>query len=137
MTKQKASDVIMRLRRTIEAKINDGSLDNIHEGLQVKLGNASYTGDSIFPITFKIEVSATNDDGTIETKEVKDFKTNAIHYGLSPDDLGKEFTQNDHTFKISGLNGKRRKYPISVTRNDGKKFKFTAEQIKQLLQRAA
>ena len=137
MTKQSASDVISRLRRKIEATLNDGTLDSIQEGLQVDLGNARYTSGDIFPITFKFEVSATNEDGTVETKEASDFKKLASIYGLSPDDLGREFTTYDgKTFKITGLKTTRRKYPISATMN-GKSYKFPAEQIKQHLQRTA
>tara|TARA_B100000614_G_C14333991_1_gene405956 strand:+ start:240 stop:653 length:414 start_codon:yes stop_codon:yes gene_type:complete len=137
MTKQSASDVISRLRRKIEATLNDGTLDSIQEGLQVDLGNARYTSGDIFPITFKFEVSATNEDGTVETKEASDFKKLASLYGLSPDDLGREFTTWDgKTFKITGLKRTRRKYPISATMN-GKSYKFPAEQIKQHLQRTA
>tara|TARA_B100001778_G_C18488227_1_gene583780 strand:- start:582 stop:995 length:414 start_codon:yes stop_codon:yes gene_type:complete len=137
MTKQSAKDVISRLRRRIESMLNDGSLDDISDGLQVKLGNASYSGGTIFPITFKFEVSATNEDGTIETQEARDFRANAILYGLSPDDLGKEFTSyTGEKFIITGLNRRRRKYPISATK-DGKSYKFPAEQVKQHLQRAA
>ena len=137
MTKQSATDVISRLRRRIESTLNDGSLDDIIDGLQVKLGNARYTGGTIFPITFKFEVSATNEDGTIETKEASDFRANAIIYGLSPDDLGKEFTTyTDKKYIITGLNKRRRKYPISATK-DGKSYKFSAELVKQHLQRAA
>ena len=136
MEKQTARDVIARIRRIVEDNL-DGALDDIQEGLQVKLGNASYTSGDIFPIAFKCEVSATNEDGTVETKEARDFKQLAEIYGLSPDDLGREFTTWDgKTFKITGLSRRRRKFPISATMN-GKSYKFPAEQVKQHLQRTA
>ena len=139
MTKQSASDVISRLRRKIEATLNDGTLDSIQEGLQVDLGNARYTSGDIFPITFKFEVSATNEDGTVETKEARDFKRIAEIYGLSPDDLGKTFKtwHGKRTYTITGLVRRRRKFPISAVCENGKSWKFPAEQVKDALSRAA
>ena len=134
MTDQ-SKDVISRLRVKIEEQLNNGSLDDIQPGLQVHLGRASYSGENIYPITFKFEVSATNDDGIIETKEVRDFKASAFLYGLSADDLGKEFTIKKDTYKITGLNRRRKKFPISgINIETGKSFKFPADDVKYYLE---
>ena len=137
MTKQSARDVIARIRRVVEENL-DGALDDIQEGLQVKLGNARYERGTIYPITFKFEVSATNDEGIVETPEASSFKRNAVRYGLSPDDLGKTFkTWRGEEYTITGLNTRRRKYPISAVDKNGKSWKFPAEQVKDALSRAA
>ena len=55
-------------------------------------------------------------------------------YGLATGDLGKTFSQDGYTFKIVGLNTRRRRYPVVVERQpDGKRFKFGAEAIVRAL----
>ena len=59
-----------------------------------------------------------------------DFTRNCGRFGLKPEHFGATFTSNGKTFKISGINTRCPKYPVSAKRvPDGKGFKFTAQQV--------
>ena len=51
-------------------------------GCKIKMGNISY-GD--FNFTSKIEVEVANDDGIIDTKEARDYKTHCFLFDLNPE----------------------------------------------------
>ena len=58
----------------------------------------------------------------------------AEEFGLSPDAFGHEFSTEREWFRVAGIDPRRPKYPISVTRiPDGKCYKFTAENVAMLL----
>jgi hypothetical protein len=58
----------------------------------------------------------------------------AERYGLAPSDFGREFTAGGERFRITGIDPKRPKYPVSAERlPDRRGFKFTAENIAMLL----
>ncbi|MCP4779746.1 MAG: hypothetical protein GY877_03095, partial [Hyphomicrobium sp.] len=58
----------------------------------------------------------------------------AESYGLAPQDYGAEFSNGRERFRITGIDPKRPKYPISVERlPDRQNFKFTAENVTLLL----
>lgn len=60
-----------------------------------------------------------------------DFARNAERLGLDPNCYGKTFTTfRGGTFRITGLNLRRRKYPVSAERTtDGKSYKFPVSQV--------
>ncbi len=105
-------------------------------GCQIKVGRASFARDGS-NCTFKVECAIMSADGTVETKEVTAFRKMASLYGLSPNDLGKVFTNAGEKFTISGLKPKANKYPILATRSDGKGFKFPVDMVKLALAAAA
>ena len=65
------------------------------------------------------------------------FEALAEEYGLSPEDIGREFSTGRERFRVAGIDPRRPKYPISATRiPDGKGYKFTAENVVLLLRAA-
>jgi hypothetical protein len=78
-------------------------------GLQLTCGHIKY-GRSNF--TLKLEASKINSDGTVETKEVSDFKHYCGLYGLSIDDLGKVFLSQGERFVLYGINPNAKSMPI-------------------------
>ena len=65
------------------------------------------------------------------------FEALAEEFGMSPDDFGREFSTVLERFRVVGIDPRRPKYPISVARNpDGKRYKFTAENMALLLKAA-
>jgi len=118
--------------RTVRPRV-DQALEALGKelGVEFNLGNASFDDKTA---TFKLNIAVIGEDGEVVDVEAETFKQRATLYGLSPDDLGKTFNTNNGTFKITGLKPSRRKYPISADRvDDGKGFKFTAENVKRCL----
>jgi hypothetical protein len=77
----------------------------------------------------KFGISIINPDGSIESEGAVNFKRHAIRFGFVPTDLNKKFRSQGVLYKITGLNPRRHKYPISVERADGRKFKFPAWRV--------
>ena len=139
-----ANDLLDRIRSRVEERL-DGAFDDItgddYGDIVVKTGSMHYTSKTpgqLFPVTIKVEMSATNSDGSVETKEARDFRRYAGRYGLDPDDLGKTFqTYNGTKYEIIGLNTRAKKYPICCLRADGKRYKLTAQEVTGALARAS
>jgi hypothetical protein len=75
-------------------------------------------------------------DGTALDPERLRFEALAEAFGLSPADFGRRFATGREQFKITGIDPRRPKYPVSAERiPDGQGFKFTAEQVAHLLQK--
>ena len=54
----------------------------------------------------------------------------AESYGLAPSDLGREFTARGETFRITGLNPNRPRYPVDAERlPDRRGFKLAADMV--------
>ena len=68
-----------------------------------------------------------------------DFARNAVRLGLPADCFVKTFTTfGGKSYRITGLNLRRRKYPVSAERvQDGKNFKFPVSQVTYGLGRVA
>jgi len=93
-------------------------------GVDLIKQTGSYSGNTLtIRATFNIEGA--------EKPEERDFARCCGRFGLDPEDLGKEFTTGrGNTFRITGINPKRRKYPISGTcTRTGKQYKFSAMQV--------
>lgn len=90
------------------------------------------SGFSFEPI-FRVSIPAS--DGTAFNLEKDRFAFLAEQYGLSAADFGCEFSTGRERFRITGIDPKRPRYPISAERiPDRKGFKFTAENVAILLQ---
>jgi len=101
-------------------------------GCAVERGSASFDTTST---KIQFAFSEIGEDGIAMTREAETFKQAAYMYGLKPEDLGKKFTSNGHTYTITGLNTRARKMPIQATREDGATYKFTADQVMRSLGR--
>jgi len=89
------------------------------------------SGFSFEPV-FRVSVPAS--DGTAFNLEKDMFEFLAARYGLAPSDLGREFSTGSERFRITGIDPKRPRYPISAERiPDRRGFKFTAENVAMLL----
>lgn len=101
--------------------------------LSITLGSARFS-----PTTAKInlEVATKTEDGEAQKSTVVAFKTLARTYGLSSEDLGKTFSTNGKVMRITGLNPRSHKYPVTVDcLTDGKKYKISVETTKAGLAR--
>lgn len=87
-----------------------------------------------FDATFRISIPLP--DGTALDPERLRFEALAEAFGLSPADYGRLFSTGREQFRITGIDPRRPKYPVSAKRiPDGQGFKFTAEQVALLLQK--
>lgn len=92
------------------------------------------TGFSFEPV-FRVSIPAS--DGTAFNLDKDRFAFLAEHYGLARSDFGREFGTGNERFKITGIDPKRPRYPISAERiPDRRGFKFTAENVAMFLSQA-
>ncbi|KGJ22556.1 hypothetical protein [Paracoccus sanguinis] len=86
-----------------------------------------------FDVTFRVSIPLP--DGTALDPERLRFEALAEAFGLSSADYGRQFSTGREHFRITGIDPRRPKYPVSAERiPDGQGFKFTAEQVALLLQ---
>lgn len=86
-----------------------------------------------FDMTFRVSIPLP-DGRTLDPEQLR-FEALAAAFGLSPEDYGREFSTGRETFKVTGIDPRRPKYPISAERvPDRQGFKFTADQVALLLQ---
>lgn len=86
-----------------------------------------------FDATFRVSIPLP--DGSALDPERLRFEALAEAFGLSPADYGRLFSTGREQFRITGIDPRRPKYPVSAERiPDGQGFKFTAEQVLLLLQ---
>lgn len=87
-----------------------------------------------FDATFRVSIPLP--DGSALDPERLRFEALAEAFGLSPADYGRSFSTGREQFRITGIDPRRPKYPVSAERiPDGQGFKFTAEQVALLLQK--
>jgi hypothetical protein len=85
-----------------------------------------------FEPAFRISIPAP--DGKPLNLEKEMFALLAEQYGLEATDFGREFIAGGERFRITGIDPRRPKYPISVERiPDRRGFKFTADNVAMLL----
>ena len=86
-----------------------------------------------FDAAFRVSIPM--QDGTALDPERLRFEALAEAFGLSPADYGRQFNTARERFKITGIDPRRPKYPVSAERiPDGQGFKFTSDQVALLLQ---
>lgn len=87
-----------------------------------------------FDAAFRVSIPMA--DGTALDPERLRFEALAEAFGLSPTDFGRQFSTGREHFRITGIDPRRPKYPVSAERiPDGQGFKFTIEQVAILLQK--
>lgn len=87
--------------------------------------------------TTKIKVTVPDEGGKIVTTEEKDFKLYAKQFGLEPDDFGKTFTAKGDVYTIIGLQPSKRKYAIITKSSNGKRYGWSAVDVKHSLEKQA
>jgi len=65
------------------------------------------------------------------TLEGQEYLNLCYAVNLPKDGLGKKFFSMGKEFTIVGLRMSRRKYPVSATSVTGRRFKFTADQVRR------
>jgi len=87
-----------------------------------------------FDAAFRVSIPLP--DGTALNPDRLHFEALSEAFGLSPEDYGRQFSTGRELFKITGIDPRRPKYPISAERiPDGQGFKFTSDQVALLLQK--
>lgn len=99
-------------------------------GIILTVGNARFTSSTA---TFKLNVATKAADGTIINREREDFISLADVYGLKPEWIDKTFQWSGNTYKITGLQPRRRKNPVLVRNRNGKGYVFGVDTIKMLM----
>ena len=117
-----------KAKTVIVAKEATAALQAVAEkyGLSVSYHGARYSATNA---NMKFEFATIGENGAVQTSGVSEFEVYAKSYGLLPTDLGRSFTSSGHRFKIEGLNVRCRRYPVKVTRDDGKRFKYPVETV--------
>lgn len=118
-----------RIRQELEHAIDVQSEVWESYGLKVKVGSARFTSSSV---EFKVEVATVAEDGTVASREAREFKTYAPLFGLKAEDLGRKFQAGGRTYTVTGCKP-RSKSSILADRDDGKRYKFPPETVKALL----
>jgi hypothetical protein len=96
-------------------------------GISIEKAGGTFGYDNAI-VKFKLAVSR---NGKFVTKERTDFETYAACYGLSPKNLGKQFTYGTQKFEIIGLNSRAKRTPILGRElGSGKTYRFPAETVK-------
>ena len=90
--------------------------------LKQKGGSASYTEGSL-----RITINAEATDPAHDPK-ISDWKRYAAAFGLPANGLGRTFVSSGKTWKITGLDANRRRYPV-VAACEGKEMLFTVESV--------
>ncbi len=87
-----------------------------------------------FELAFRVSILLP-DGSTLDPERLR-FEALAEAFGMSAADYGRQFSTGRETFRVTGIDPRRPKYPISAERiPDGQGFKFTAEQVALLLQK--
>ena len=120
-----------QLRLELDQLLSDWGKKN---NLVITTGKGKY---ALTSATFEVKLATKENDGTVVTEEVRNFRRSAHLYNLTPEDLGRLFTSNGLHFHLSGLMPSRPKFPfLAKCVEDGKTYKFTEKAIEMHLVRA-
>jgi hypothetical protein len=108
------------LKKEIEAALSD-ALSKF--GLKGELGNIKYESTQ-----FNVDVVVST-----PAHAGKQFAENAIRWGLKPEWFGQSFTYRGEMYTITGINPRRRKYPVIARSETGTTIGFHGETIRRLL----
>lgn len=99
--------------------------------VKVTIGSGKFDTTTL---TLKVELAELAESGEALTRSANEFKTLASHYGLAPDDLGREFKDGIRTYKIIGLKPRSTRYPIiAESLSDKRRYKFGVATVKAYL----
>lgn len=86
---------------------------------------------------FGVRVGISLPDGSIFEPDKAMFEVMAESYGLDADDFDHKFSTGNETFRITGIEPRRPKYPIKAERlGDRQGFKFSAQNVAMFLKAA-
>jgi len=127
---QKVTQITRSLIAQLNTEIKEAlAVITEKHGLTVEINGGSFEPAIGYSPKLKLTVAS---DGGVPA----DFKHMAPLYGLTEDDYGKEIRLNNgQRAKITGINTRRPKYPISVMTADGKGYKMTEKAIQMQLRK--
>jgi len=113
---------------TVQRKIKE-AIAQIEKDEEVKIsfGTSRYT-KADYKTTMTVKTTAT-DEKTVKAVDSVD-ELMSKRYGFSENIVGKSFTVNSGTYKVTGFKTRNRKYPIIAINADGKSYKFVPSQVK-------
>ena len=113
--------------RTVDNAI-EAALKQVEDqfGISIKIGGGRFSTNE-----FTTKITVTTGDGS-DAARAK-WNAYAFRFGLNDSDFGKTFTSNGEQFTITGLNPRRKKYPVSAVNSRGTSYKFGAESVKRHL----
>jgi hypothetical protein len=94
-------------------------------GIQLSAGNISFTSETA---TIKVQAGVVK-NGTVVTKEAKDFDRYKGLVGLGSLNVGDTIQLQGKEYTISGYKPRSKKAPVLVTR-DGRSYKVSVEMVK-------
>ena len=94
-------------------------------GIQLSAGNISFTPETA---TIKVQAGVVK-NGTVVTKEAKDFDRYKGLEGLGSLNVGDTIQLQGKEYTISGYKPRSKKSPVLVTR-DGRSYKVSVEMVK-------
>ena len=111
----------------------DNALKSLEKkfGITIKAGNASFSGNEC---TFKVKLNTTGTDGTVITKEAKNWDlykklTHGPLDGLSHLNIGDTIHIQGSPYILTGYNTRARKAPINFTDRLGRGYKCSVRML--------
>jgi len=102
-------------------------------GVVIQYGRGKYSNGPTGSVT--LELAAIADDGTVVTRERKEYLDYGRMYDLKPEWLDRQFTSRGEKYVVLGLDSARRKFPIVCRRvEDSVNVYFTVPAVIALLE---
>ncbi len=95
-------------------------------GITVSTGNVSYSDNEC---TFKVKCNTIGSDGTVITKEAKNWDRHKGLYNLSHINVGDTITIQGSPYILTGLNTRARKAPINFKNSAGTQYKCSVKML--------
>ena len=95
-------------------------------GITIKAGNASFSGNEC---TFKVKLNTKGTDGTVITKEAKDFDCYKGLHGMDHLSVGDTIYIQGSPYILTGFNTRARKAPINFTNSVGSGYKCSVRML--------
>ena len=112
--------------RIVRAKIEEALAGLEDIGIHAHVGHIAYQSQNA---TVKVEISVIGEGGEIVTKEATAYDLYREMRGLP--ERGSQFISGGSTYTITGFKPRSTKFPVMVTRADGKTFKFPIDTVKR------
>lgn len=105
-------------------------------GLTLDRKGNTYHRDRL-PVMLQFLIATQDTDGNDLSASAQAFQKNAQFFGLETTDLGRKFFSNGDLFRVTGLSTRAKRYPVLAVRvRDNRGYKFSAERVYSLLQKA-
>ena len=112
--------------KIVRAKMEEALAALEEIGIHAETGHISYQDRSA---TVRVEISVLGEGGEVVTKEAANYDLYREMRGLP--ERGTQFTSRGSTYTITGFKPRSSKYPVMVTRADGRAFKFPIDNVKR------